>query len=45
MWPHPTPENHDFDKLEYILDVYEIVFSKVTSLWAVCMGGWEEKIF
>lgn len=29
MWPHPTPENHDFDKLEYILHVYEIVLVKL----------------
>lgn len=40
MWPHPTPENHDFDKLESILHVYEIVFSKVTTLLAVWL--WEE---
>lgn len=30
MWPQPTSEDHDFDKLEYTL--YEIAFTKVTSL-------------
>lgn len=38
MWPYPTPEEHDFDKLESTL--YEVAFAKVTALLADWFWRW-----
>lgn len=36
MLPHPTPENHDFDKLEYTL--YEWLLLQLQLNWLIGFG-------